>query len=234
MEIAVLYEDDHCLVVTKPSNLIVHHSHYARNIEEDSLVQLMTEQLGYTVYPVHRLDRKTSGVLLFSKDREKVSAFQSLFGNGGVTKKYLALLRGHLPESGVIDSPVKNDRGNYKEALTHYHTLKHYILKIPVVPYDTARYSMVQLIPQTGRMHQLRIHANKISHPIINDPKYGNRHHNHMFEEKLEIRELFLHAESLEFTHPFTNERILIKAELPHFWRKFLEHPLLRSKIVDY
>ncbi|MGV3631121.1 MAG: RluA family pseudouridine synthase [Bacteroidota bacterium] len=212
-----MYEDAFILVVNKPNDLLVHHSYYARNIEEDSLAEQLRQQ-GKAAYPVHRLDRKTSGLILFSKTKAHVPAFQALFESNSIQKKYAALLRGHLAEAGTIDSPVKNDRGNYKEALTHYRCLQHIELPIPVEPYETARYSFVEFMPQTGRMHQLRIHANKISHPIIGDPKYGNRHHNHMFIEKFGISQLFLHASSLEFKHPLTGELLRITAPLPVFW----------------
>ena len=223
MEIQILFEDAWCLIVNKPGNVLVHHSFYARNLEdeEQSLVQLLRNQGFEAPVPVHRLDRKTSGVLLLAKEKVHVKAFQQLFDEQKISKKYLALLRGHVQESGEIDSPVKNDRGNYKEAFTAYRTLKHFELAIPVEPYPTARYSIVEFTPGTGRMHQLRIHANKISHPIIGDPKYGNRHHNHMFEEKLGIPNLFLHANSLEFIHPFSGEMILAEAPLPEYWEQF-------------
>ncbi len=216
-----IYEDNFCLIINKPSNLLVHHSYYARNIEEDSLAEILRNQ-GVTAFPVHRLDRKTSGLILFSKKKEDVPAFQTLFEENKIEKKYLALLRGHVAESGIIDSPVKNERGNYKEAETHFRCLKHIELAIPVAPYETSRYSLVEFTPKTGRMHQLRIHANKIAHPIIGDPKYGNRHHNHMFIEKFEIDKLFLHAKSLEFKHPFTIESVKVEIELPEFWSKVL------------
>jgi len=221
MEIELLYEDAYCLVVNKPSNLLVHHSYYARNIDEQSLLQLLRDQGHPAVFPVHRLDRKTSGLLLLAKDREYVPAFQALFDQQEIAKKYLALLRGHVVSSGEISSPVKNDRGNYKEALTLFRTIQHLELDIPVQPYPTARYSLVEFTPKTGRMHQLRIHANKISHPIIGDPKYGNRHHNHMFAETLGLTHLFLHAHALAFTHPFTGQQLELQARLPENWKTF-------------
>lgn len=222
LPVKIVYEDEQCLVVSKPNNLIVHHSYYARNIDETALTDLIREQGWQEACPVHRLDRKTSGLLLFAKKAEWVVDFQRLFETGAIEKKYLALLRGHLEESGEIDSPVKNDRGNYKEAKTRFKCLKHFERDYVIPPYEKQRYSLVEMIPVTGRMHQLRIHANKIAHPIINDPKYGNRHHNHYFQNELGIDELFLHAHSLSFKHPFTNELIHLEAPLPAFWEIFL------------
>lgn len=221
MQIQIVYEDDVCFVVNKPSNLLVHHSHFARNIEEQSLVELLRDQGFESPIPVHRLDRKTSGLILFVKEKESVSAFQSLFDNDKIQKYYLALLRGHVDDSGIIDSPVKNERGNYKEALTEYNCLERFERDFIIQPYSSQRYSLVQLLPKTGRYHQLRIHANKIAHPIINDPKHGNRHHNRYFSEVLGIHELFLHASQLTFEHPITGVIINLNAELPPHWDSF-------------
>lgn len=219
----MLFEDDWCLIVNKPSNLIVHHSYYARNIEESSLTDLVREHGWKGASPVHRLDRKTSGLVLFSKQNEWVSTFQRLFDEKQIEKKYLALCRGFVPERGVIDTPVKNDRGNYKEAETHFTCLQQFERPYVIPPYASQRYSLVEFSPITGRMHQLRIHANKLAHPIINDPKYGNRHHNHYFQDVLGISELFLHAGFLKFLHPFLNQELVVSAPLPAFWNVFLQ-----------
>lgn len=220
-EIEIIYEDDYCLVVNKPNNLLVHHSYFSRNIEEDSLVQLLKIQGYESPVPVHRLDRKTSGVLLLAKNKDIVKPFQDLFESQEITKKYIALVRGYVEDEGIIDSSVKNDRGNYKEALTYYKCFKKIELEIAVEPYSTSRYSFVEFQPKTGRMHQLRIHANKISHPIIGDHKYGNRHHNRMFEEQLKLPNLFLHASEIVFKHPFLNSEIKVIANKPTFWEEF-------------
>lgn len=227
MEIPVLFEDEYCFVVNKPNNLLVHHSHYARNIEEQSLVELLRQQGFETPIPVHRLDRKTSGLILFVKENGVVQPFQQLFDENLIQKTYWALVRGFINENGTIDSPVKNERGNYKEALTEYKRIESFERDFDIQPYPSQRYSLVEFKPKTGRYHQLRIHANKIAHPIINDPKYGNRHHNHYFQQVLGIEELFLHAKELEFNHPFTKERLCLSANLPDFWNK--EFPGIQS-----
>ena len=115
----IVYEDDYCFVVNKPNNLIVHHSHFARNVEEESLVQLLMNK-GYDhPIPVHRLDRKTSGLILFVKDSEFVLAFQSIFETNQISKIYIALVRGYIDSQLKVNSPIKNERGNYKEALSY-------------------------------------------------------------------------------------------------------------------
>ena len=219
--IEILYEDDYCIVVNKPNNVLVHHSYYARNIREDSLLQLLRKQfVDQNFYPIHRLDRKTSGLLLLAKEKECISKFQMLFTSEKIQKKYYAMVRGFSEPSGKIDSPVKNaDTGVYKDALTIYNTMASIELNIAVEPYSTSRYSIVELQPKTGRMHQLRKHMNNIAHPIIGDHKYGNRHHNQMFETKFGLDYLFLHAFSLSFEHPITGEQIDINKSLPQFWK---------------
>ncbi len=219
----VLYEDDYMLVVNKPNNVLIHHSYYARNIKDQTLLEKIQEELELTCYPVHRLDRKTSGVLLLAKRKEDVSVFQDLFFSNDIQKQYIGIVRGHTPEKQTIDTPVKNpDTGKYKEALTLLETLRSTTFNIPVHPYPTSRYSLVRLTPKTGRMHQLRIHLNKISHPLVGDYKYGDRFHNRMFEEKFDASILFLHAEILQFIHPFTKEKLNIKAPVPFIWDSVL------------
>ena len=184
---------------------------------------MLEAQLTQKLYPLHRLDRKTSGVLLLAKKRHEVAVFQSLFVQNKIQKTYHAIVRGHAPESGVIDSPVKGrDANAYKEACTFYKKIKETTLPIPIHPYQNARYSLLELKPTTGRLHQLRIHLNKISHPIVGDPKYGDRFHNRMFASDFKTPQLFLHALSLEFIHPVTKNRISIKSSFPSYYTNIL------------
>ena len=152
----IIYEDDFCLAVSKPNNMLVHHSRYARNLHDEiSLFEWLKSFLGVESFPIHRLDYKTSGIVLLSKKTSFVKEFQELFENQIIKKKYLSLLRGHINEEGLISSPVKNERGNYKSAETHYRSLEYFTINIPVEPYPTSRYSLVEFIPKTeiGRAH---------------------------------------------------------------------------------
>jgi len=222
--IEIVYEDDYLIAVNKPNNFIVHESHYARNIKEITLLDFLYQQLGYHVYPIHRLDRKTSGILVLLKNKEFVAQFQALFTSNSINKTYYAIVRGFSKDSDSIDSPVKNDdTGVYKDALTKYETIQQFETEIPVHPYNTSRYSLVKLTPETGRMHQLRIHLNKISHPIVGDYKYGDRFHNRMFENELNCIYMFLHAYSLEFIHPITNKKLVLSANFPNDWDKIFK-----------
>jgi tRNA pseudouridine65 synthase len=132
-------------------------------------------------------------------------------------------VRGWPDEKMTINSPIKNDEsGKYQTALTQLNLLESVTFEKAVVPYPTSRYSLVTLEPKTGRTHQLRKHMNKIAHPIIGDPKHGNRHHNHAFQDWFGNDKLFLHAQSISFEHPETHEKISVTAPLPTFWPQIL------------
>ena len=220
MQLEILFEDEFIIIVNKPNNVLIHNSYYARNIKEATLLDILFEQFKVNFYPIHRLDRKTSGVLILAKHKENVSKFQELFNSNEIEKTYLAIVRGLLCESTLINSPVKNpDTKIYKEAETYCEPLQVKQLDIPVHPYKASRYSLVKLIPITGRTHQLRIHMNKISRPIIGDYKYGDRFHNRMFEGNFNCHNLFLHALSLKIKHPITNKVLKISASLPNDWK---------------
>ena len=223
MHIPIVYNDDAIIVVNKPNNLLVHHSYYARNIEENSLVQLMKESQGDHIYSVHRLDRKTSGLLVFAKSPEIAALLQTQFENQSIEKQYYALVRGFTPPNGIIDSPIKKDETEiYQNALTYFNTIESVEIDFAVAPYSTARYSLISLLPKTGRMHQLRKHTNKIAHPIIGDPKHGNRHHNHFFISHFKCDKLFLHAAKLSLVHPFSQVKMNFSADFPDFWDEIL------------
>jgi tRNA pseudouridine65 synthase len=218
----ILYEDDFVIAVSKPTNMLVHHSFMARNqSHEQTLVGLLQEKYEQQYFPIHRLDRKTSGIVLCAKEKAFVAPFQALFMSDQIQKVYYGIVRGFSPKSGVIDSPVKGrDAKVHKTALTHFKTLANVTLPIAVQPFPESRYSLIKLFPKTGRMHQLRVHLNKISHPLIGDPKYGDRFHNRMFQAEFKMSNLFLHAASLAFTHPFLEKEISIECVFPKDWQE--------------
>ena len=131
------YQDEYCVLANKPNNVLVHHAFHSRNKREEiSLLQMLKNELGTPFYPVHRLDRKTSGIILLTKKQEHVAKFQSLFTQQLIQKTYYAVVRGHTPEKCIIDSPVKGrDSEVYKEAETVLETLAHIELDVPVKPY---------------------------------------------------------------------------------------------------
>jgi len=220
MNLEIIFDDEYFICVNKPNNVLVHHAHHSRNVaDENSLLQLIKEKTDLKVYPIHRLDRKTSGIILLAKKKEFVFKFQELFTDNKIQKTYYGVVRGYTPEKKIIDSPVKGRDANvHKEALTELRTLDKITLDIPVKPYDSSRYSLIKLLPKTGRMHQLRVHSNKISHPLIGDTKYGDKNHDLMYSEKFGWKNMFLHAGKLEFTHPFTPKEMILKASFPKDW----------------
>ena len=225
MNLEIIFEDAYIICVNKPNNVLVHHAFLSRNVgDEDSLLQLIDKELQLKVYPIHRLDRKTSGMILMAKEKEFVSKFQELFTAKEIQKTYFGVVRGFSPDTKIIDSPVKGRDANvHKEALTHLKTLDNITLNIAVKPYDSSRYSLVELAPKTGRMHQLRVHTNKISHPLIGDTKYGDKNHDMMFDENFGWKNMFLHAGKLEFIHPFSEGHLTLKAPFPKDWISLFE-----------
>ncbi len=211
----ILFQCEHLVAINKPNGLLVHRSPIARDADEFA-VQLLRDQLGRKVYPVHRLDRKTSGVLLFALDEATNSEMQRKFMDGEITKIYHAIVRGYTPDEGTIDYPLKRDDGVIQEALTYFKTLMRSEVPFAIGKHPTSRYSLVQLNPATGRMHQLRKHMAHILHPIIGDRPHGCNKQNRFFKNELGISEMMLHAVSVEFTHPVFEQEQIIKVKAPH------------------
>lgn len=204
------------MAINKPHGLLVHRSMIASDASEFA-VQLLRDQLGQRVYPVHRLDRKTAGVLLFALSDSMNSIMQQQFMDGAVHKSYLAIVRGYTPDELTIDYPLRKDDGNgvtgvLQEAVTHLKTLQQTEVPLPFGKHTTSRYSLVKLTPTTGRMHQLRRHMAHILHPIIGDRPHGCNKQNKLFKEHFEMNTMLLHAQQLTFTHPVTEEPITITA----------------------
>lgn len=217
----ILYRDEHLIAINKPHGLLVHRSKIAADADEFAL-QLLKEQIGLWVNPVHRLDRKTGGVLLFALDKETEVAMQQQFAAGLVHKKYIAIVRGHTPDTQDIDYPLRKENGTLQDAFTTYNTLNRAELDVPLGNHPTSRYSLVEAIPTTGRMHQLRKHFAHIFHPIIGDRTHGCNKQNRFFKEKWEMTTMLLHASWLSFQHPVTGETIEISAPLQDEFKRVM------------
>lgn len=211
-QLEILYQDSDIVAVNKPHGLLVHRSPIAADTDIFA-VQLLRDQLGQKVYPVHRLDRKTSGVLLFALNDETNRLMQVQFANGRVKKKYQAIVRGFTDDVGEIDYPLKKDDGTIQEAFTSYVTLQRREVPFSIGKHGTSRYSLVELTPTTGRMHQLRKHMAHIFHPIIGDRPHGCNKQNKFFKDQYGMLTMLLHAAQLEFTHPVSGEVVKISAE---------------------
>ncbi|MBN2340210.1 MAG: RluA family pseudouridine synthase [Deltaproteobacteria bacterium] len=203
----VIYEDDLLFAVNKPAWWVVH-----RGLATDrvTLVDVLKEQYSSAeIFPVHRLDRQTSGVLLFARSAQSAREFQRLFEEGQVQKKYIALVRGTAPAEGVIDSPVpKTEGGERVPAITTFSR----IAIGGTLPRET---SLLAAFPRTGRFHQIRRHMKHINHPIIGDANYGKGQLNRSFREGYQLNRMALHAVSLAFRHPQSGKQTVITAGIP-------------------
>jgi tRNA pseudouridine65 synthase len=223
----IIYEDAHYVAINKPNGLLVHRTRIAEEKKEFAL-QMLRDQLGYRLHPVHRLDRGTSGALLFAKTPEAATPMFKAFEDKLVDKTYFAIVRGYTADSETIDSPIKPDKDHKnklpQDAVTHYSRLATVELTIPVGRYETSRYSLVSVSPETGRMHQIRKHFAHIRHYIVGDKRHGDWRHNKMYLEELRSPCLLLHAANLFFTHPFTGAKISLKAQMPANMLRLCQH----------
>ncbi len=186
---------------------------------EAALLQRVRDGLGAWVYPVHRLDRPTSGVLVFGRSPEAASRLATQFRDREVAKDYLAVMRGYTAAAGMIDYPVEDPLGRSRPARTRFRQLARVELPFAVGRYATSRYSLVQVTPDTGRWRQIRRHFHHISHPLIGDTTHGEGRHNRFFRVHYGVGELLLSARRLRFTHPFTGARCELVAPLREGWR---------------
>lgn len=218
----IVFQDDHLIAINKPHGLLVHRSSIASDAKEFAL-QLLRDQVNRHVSPVHRLDRKTGGLLLFAFEKDVEIAMHQQFQNGAVEKKYLAVLRGHAPDQLDIDYPLAKENGTMQEAFTAFVTLKRAEIEVAFGKHPTSRYSLVEATPTTGRMHQLRRHFAHIFYPIIGDRKHGCNKQNKFFKEEWEMTTMLLHASELGFTHPVTKEKIQLKANVHDEFKRTME-----------
>ncbi|WP_413531936.1 pseudouridine synthase [Empedobacter brevis] len=210
----ILYQDEQLIAINKPSGLLVHKSFYARDAKVFAIQELRNQIGGQHVYPIHRLDRKTSGVLLFALDKESLKIMNDRFATREVEKKYLAILRGWSPEEMTIDYPLTNDDGVKQNAITYFHRLQTSEIDLEYNKHPTSRYCLVEAVPETGRMHQLRKHFKHIFHPILGSRPHGCNKQNKLWLENFGLKGMMLHAHQLVFNHPITNEEIILNASV--------------------
>lgn len=234
----IIYQDEFIVAINKPHGLMVHRSYLSTNTDTFAM-QLLRDQLAQHVHPVHRLDRKTSGVLLFTLDKDTLRDLSEQFALRQTEKTYWAILRGYSPDEGIIDYALTNDKGKSQEAVTQYKTLQHTEIDLPFGDHLTSRYSLVEAKPVTGRMHQLRKHFAHIHHPIIGDRPHGCNKQNKLFLEKWQMSTMLLHAAHLGIKHPVTEESLNLVADYqPEFDRMLavlgFGSPLLQTPDLPY
>ncbi|MBK7793200.1 MAG: pseudouridylate synthase [Betaproteobacteria bacterium] len=218
--LTILYRDQHLVAIDKPAGLLVHRSNIDRR-ETRFAVQLLRDQIGCRVQPVHRLDKGTSGVLLFALDPECTRRLGAQFERNEVGKDYLAVVRGWPPEAGCIDHPLSRTHDDYGAApgaraslpaRTDYRRLATVELPHAVDRYPTARYALLALTPHTGRRHQLRRHLKHLAHPIVGDATYGKGSHNRFFQRQFACHRLLLACVRLRLRHPVTGVELSVRA----------------------
>lgn len=228
----ILYQDDYFVIINKPSGLLVHKSPIDKR-ETAFALQMVRDQIGQYVFPVHRLDKPTSGVLVFALSSEVARLMSDVIADHQFEKEYRAVVRGYTDDNALIDYDLKviwdkkadKDKSDNKEpqsAQTYYEKLATVELPFPVSRYPVARYSLVKLQPKTGRKHQLRRHMKHIFHPIVGDTRYGRTEHNKLFREKYNVHRLLLHANRLSFIHPVTQEKLVIEAGVDEVFERIL------------
>jgi tRNA pseudouridine65 synthase len=228
----ILFRDEHFVAVNKTAGLLVHRSNLDRH-ETEFALQLVRNQVGYRVYPVHRLDRPTSGVLLFALSPEAARRAADAFDSDAVRKTYLAVVRGVAEEEARIDYPLQElperyeetgeKGGNPKEAVTLFRRLAMVELPIPLGKFPTVRYSLLEVRPLTGRRHQIRRHLKHVFHPIVGDTTYGEGRHNRLFRIELGCSRMLLHAVELSFPHPWSGESVTITAPLEEEFARIIQ-----------
>jgi tRNA pseudouridine65 synthase len=228
----IIYQDDDVVAINKPAGLLVHRSWIDKG-ETRFAMQMLRDQIGQYVYPVHRLDKPTSGVLLFALSSEVAAQMGQIFEQGLVQKEYLAVVRGYTPLSGVIDHPLKEELDKMTDkkarqdkpaqpAVTHFERLATSEQPFTIEKYPQSRFSLIKAYPKTGRKHQIRRHMKHISHPIIGDANHGRGRYNRYFKEHLGCGRLLLHAAGMRLRHPNKNEDISISAGMDDDMQRLL------------
>ena len=232
-QLEILYRDRWLVAINKPSGMLMHRSQLDRR-ETRFAVQLLRDQLDRRVFPLHRLDKPTSGVVLFALDQETARAMGKEFAARRVKKSYLAVVRGCPEQEGMIDyslvagsewgsKTVQNDSAAARPAVTRYRSLAQIELPFAVGRYPQSRYALVEVRPETGLRHQIRRHFKHIFHPLLGDTRYGDGRHNRFFRDQYACQRLLLHAQSLAIRHPQTGERLEFVAPLHEDFRQILQ-----------
>lgn len=226
----IIYQDEYLVAVNKPAGMLVHRSWLDKH-ETQFVMQTLRDQIGQHVFPLHRLDRPTSGVLVFALLSEIASNVMPMFANHEMVKTYHAIVRGWIEEGDVLDYPLKEELDKIADkfakqdkeaqsAVTEYQPLAKVEVPFSTGKFPTTRYCLVEMKPKTGRKHQLRRHMAHLRHPIVGDTTHGDGKHNRLYREEYDCHRLMLHASELRFVHPYTKQELLLKASFDESWQK--------------
>ncbi len=228
----ILYEDDEVVVIEKPAGYHVHAPEKSPELVPESriILQLLKKQVGAWLFPIHRLDVPTTGVLIYAKSSESARAWSERLAEQKTKKVYQAIVRGYTPDHGTIRIPLLSDSsGRLLEATTHYRNLRRIEFPIAIGKrHSTSRYSWLEIEIESGRFHQIRRHMNRISHPVIGDSEHGDTRHNQFFREVLNIPGLCLHAWRIHYWKAETE--IILEAPFPQKWQRL--EKLFKGEII--
>ncbi|CNH72775.1 tRNA pseudouridine synthase C [Yersinia massiliensis] len=230
----IIYQDEHIVAVNKPAGWLVHRS-WLDSHETVFVMQTVRDQIGQHVYTVHRLDRPTSGVLLMALSSDIARALSLQFEQHQIQKTYHAVVRGYVLEDGTIDYEMTEELDKIADkfsraekapqpSITHYQPLAQVEVPVAIGRYDTARFSLMELKPETGRKHQLRRHMAHIRHPIIGDSTHGDLRQNRGIAQHFDCSRLMLHASHLSLNHPVTGEPLSLTARWDESWQELMSH----------
>ncbi|WP_159517155.1 RluA family pseudouridine synthase [Sunxiuqinia indica] len=224
MDIPTIYKDEHLIVVNKPVDLPVHKNDFMPN-DAPYLTKLIGNEYDQWVHNVHRLDSKTSGVIVLAFSKEVAHELALQFERKEVDKQYAAIVLGELPEEGVFDEKVvvKKKSKFKKNALTRYKRERLVQTNISYKEHTNVCLSLAQVFPETGRWHQIRQHFAKNRHDIVGDSHHGDFTLNKLITAEWGFRRLMLHASKLSFTHPVSGERLTFEADLPGDFDQLLQ-----------
>ncbi|WP_180980538.1 tRNA pseudouridine(65) synthase TruC [Vibrio diazotrophicus] len=226
----IIYQDEYLVAVNKPAGMLVHRSWLDKH-ETQFVMQTLRDQIGQHVFPLHRLDRPTSGVLVFALSSEIASNVMPMFANHEMVKTYHAIVRGWIEEGDELDYSLKEELDKIADkfakqdkeaqsAVTEYQPLAKVEVPFSTGKFPTTRYCLVEMKPKTGRKHQLRRHMAHLRHPIVGDTTHGDGKHNRLYREEYDCHRLMLHASELRFVHPYTKQELVLKASFDESWQK--------------
>lgn len=229
----IIYQDEYLVAVNKPAGMLVHRSWLDKH-ETQFVMQTLRDQIGQHVFPLHRLDRPTSGVLVFALSSEYASKMMPMFAEHKFVKTYHAIVRGWIEEGDRLDYALKveldkiadkfaSEEKEAQEAITDYKPLAKVEVPYSTGKFPTSRYCLMELSPLTGRKHQLRRHMKHLRHPIVGDTTHGDGKHNRLYREEFACERLMLHASRLEFEHPFTGMQMVLEARFDETWKSLIQ-----------
>jgi tRNA pseudouridine65 synthase len=223
LNLKIIYQDESIVVIDKPAGLLVHRSMLDKH-ETQFALQLVRDQINQHVFPVHRLDRPTSGILVFALSPTVARLLGEQFSTQQVLKRYIAIVRGHAPPEGEIDYALKEQLDKIadkkakqdkeaQQAFTTFCRLQTFELPFAVSRYPSARYSLLSVEPKTGRKHQIRRHLGHINHPIVGDTTHGDGKHNQFLKQQYGFSGLALSCQMMQFKHPIHQTNLTLNCD---------------------